>query len=103
MAHAIADDVFEDIHSAEQLSHITAQLEHQGSLTRKIALKMKKDKENMPVHRSLVLPDGSVHPSAMMKANRIIELVKDLGERFGYQGAISPYSFRRGFANTIDS
>ncbi|KAF2680670.1 hypothetical protein K458DRAFT_256458, partial [Lentithecium fluviatile CBS 122367] len=61
---------------------------------------MREDKKILPVCRSL--EGAAVSNTKIVSASSLGTHLKDLGLRCGYKDPVSPYAFRRGFANGIE-
>lgn len=61
---------------------------------------MKEDKKELPILRKL---DGNkISKSRIMSATSIGNYLRQLGERMGYEGPLTCYTFRRGFGNGVE-
>lgn len=97
MAAAIGDGALE-VRSVEEIARYTLR-PTAGSRP----IPIRENKKEVPLFRSRVQNDGSIHPTLITPANKMNGMIKLLGQRYGYRDDITPYAFRRTFGNTIDS
>lgn len=93
---AVADRVFDKEHKL--LAEFDNRYIRQGTNSRPITIKETEKKK--PILRKLV--NKSISPTEIMGASSIAKYLRELGRRCGYQDDLTSYSFRRGFANSVE-
>lgn len=97
LALAIADDALVGVQSAEDLEKIRVT---PGQFARVVPIR--ESKAEMPIFRR-ANPSGSISEDSILTATTLAKYLQQLGERAGYQDRLTPYAFRRGHGNTLDS
>jgi hypothetical protein len=97
LALALADGVFEGCTTMHDLE---AKETPPGSAS--CSFKYKASVGDKPLLRRIE-PDGNVSPDRILTYDCLNGMLKNLGQRAGYEDKLSAYCFRRGYGNAVDS
>lgn len=98
LALALADGAIEGFDNAAQLKQFRVK-EHRNTEE----LKYKPEWRDTPIIRKTgISKDTLFSRSQAMTANRIGDLLRELGARAGYKEPLTPYCFRRGAYNALE-
>jgi hypothetical protein len=97
MALALADGVFEDCHSFQDIE--AKELPPGSSLYK---YRYKSDLKQTPILRS-ICNNGSVSENDILTYNCFNNMLKGVGQQAGYEDRLSAYCFRRAYAKAVES
>jgi hypothetical protein len=95
LAQALADRVFEDVESIDDME--SREIPPGAS---RYTFRYRSGKDTQPIMRG-VRPDGTISDNNIWNYNCFSNQIKSLGQRAGYEDRLSAYCFRRGYANAI--
>lgn len=97
LALAIADKALVGINTASDLHKCRVP---PGQFSQAVAIRP--ECEEVPIFRRTT-SSGSVSVDEILTATTLAKYLQQLGERAGYKERLTPYAFRRGHGNVLDS